>query len=176
MIGEIYGIDLRIERSIDSILYLHFCVARLDVNVRGPRLHSVVNDRVDQLNYRGHFGIGCPPIKVKYLLPMFCFSYERDTKTGCRLLQHALRGIASAQNDFYSSRGGDIRNDASVKGAGQLIKTFKVRRVCHGNMQTPVISFERKKLMTDHQVHGNLVEQIVINRRFAIGGKKIYKG
>jgi hypothetical protein len=54
MVSEVNGIDLGIERAVNTVLDLNFAVARFDVYIGGARLHGVIDDRINQLDDGGH--------------------------------------------------------------------------------------------------------------------------
>ena len=64
MVREIDRIDFGIQRAVNSVLHLHFCITCLDVNVGSTRLHRIVDNRVDELDDGRHFRIRRQPIKI----------------------------------------------------------------------------------------------------------------
>ena len=53
------------------------------------------------------------------------------------------------------------------KRAGKFIQPIQIGRVGHRDVQSLFIALERQKLMAHHQIDRNLIEERVINRRFA---------
>ncbi len=118
MISQIDGIDFLIQRAVDAILDLHLCVASLDVNVRGARLHRVVNDRVDQFDDRRHLAVGRQAIEIQDFFARFGFAHQRNTKTGCCFLQNSLRGVAFTQHDVDRAGGRHVGHQAQAQRPG----------------------------------------------------------
>ena len=95
---------------------------------------------------------------------MLGLSNERDAKARCRFLQHALGSIAPAQDHFDRPGGRYMRNDAGLQRAGKLIQTLQIGRIRQGQVQAPSVSLKREKLVTDHQINRDLIEESVIDR------------
>ena len=106
---------------------------------------------------------------------MLSLSDQRDPESGRCLLQDSLGCIASAQNDFESSCSRYVRHDSSAKSVRKFVQTIQVGRVCHRNVQTLSVTFERKKLVAHHQIDGNLVKQIIVDGRLLVSRKQINK-
>jgi len=70
MIGEINRVNFGVERAVNTILDLHLCVARFDMNVGGTRLHRIEDDRVNQFDDRRHVAVGRQTIKVEHFVAM----------------------------------------------------------------------------------------------------------
>ena len=94
-------------------------------------------------------------------------------KPGGGLLQYALGGIASAQDDVDRPGGGHIRNHRACKAPGQFIQSFQISRIRHGDAQPFGVSAQRHELVAHHQVDGDFGERVVVDRRFAVVRQEI---
>ncbi len=175
MESKIYRINFGVECAIDSILDLHFCVARFNVNIRGARLHRVVDNRIDEFDDRRHLGVSRQPIEVEHLFAAFSFPDQRNAKARRRFLQDALGGVAAPQDHINGSGGGDVRHDARLQGAAEFVDAIEIGRVRHREVQSFFVALERQKLVTHHQVDRNLVKEFVVNRRFTFARQQFDK-
>ena len=81
VISQIDRIHLLIQRTVNAVFHLDFGIACFDVNVGSARLHSVVNDRVDQLDDGRHLAVGRQAIEIKNLFSLLSLAHQRDAKS-----------------------------------------------------------------------------------------------
>jgi hypothetical protein len=156
--------------SIRNLMY-HRIVARLDVDIAGPPLQRRENRGVDQADDRAHVRARGRRQLVDgngLVVPGFVLADHVERESFARVFQHALGLLGLLQDVGDLLQGRNFGDDALAEQQADLVDHHQLAGIGNGNRQAPVGRlFQGHELIAEHQVHRDLLEQIVVQLEVA---------
>ena len=143
-------------------------VARLNVNVGSAPLQSGENRGVDQADDRAGVTRGRKLVDAQRLFRTRVLIFADNLEAFAGLLEHALRllGLLQDVGDLLERR--NLGDDALLQQQADFVDHHQLAGIGNGDRQPPVLRFvERDKVIPEHQVDRNLLEQVMVELEVA---------
>ena len=159
------------QHAVNTKLDVYRVVPRLDVDVARPPLQCGKNRGVDQANDRAHVAARGRRQLVDgdgLVVPGFVLADHVERESLARVFQHALGLLGLLQNvgDLLERR--NFGDDPLAEEQADLVDHHQLAGIGNRNRQPPVRRLvEGDEVIAEHQVHGDLLEQIVVQLEIA---------
>ena len=154
--------------AIDAVLDGHFLVARFDVNIGGAAFEGVEDGGIDQLDDGRDIGIGGGQlVDGEGLVRIAVFGDDVEREAFGDFLEDALRLLGLLEELGNLREGGDFDAQLLVEQQRQFVDQVEIPRIGEGDIEGSVLRVQGHEVVTEHQVHGDGAEEIVIDAGFA---------
>src|SRR6266849_142506 len=158
------------EDAVNAELDDHRIVAGLDVDVAGSPLERGEDRRSDQADDRAHVARRRRQLVDgdSLVIARFVFADHVEREAFAGIFQNALRLLRLFENFGDLLEGRNLGDDPFAKQQADLVDHHQLTGIGNGNRQTPVRCFlQRDEVIPEHQVHRDLLEQIVVQLEVA---------
>jgi hypothetical protein len=158
------GLHGLLQHAVDTVLDDHRVVARFDVNIARAALQRGKDRSVDQADDGADVGLGRQLLDGDGLVGVLVFRDDIEREAFAGFLQHALRLLGLLQDVVDLRERGDLDGDATPQQQADLVDHHQLTGIGDGDQQAAVLLFlQRNKVVAEHQVHGDLAEQFVLD-------------
>src|SRR5712692_9332847 len=158
------------EHAVNAELDDHRVVPSLDVDVAGPPLKGGEDRGIDQPDDRAHVARRRSQLVDGdgLVIARFVFADHVEREAFAGIFQNALRLLRLLKNFGDLLEGRNLGDDPFAKQQADLVDHHQLTGIGNGNRQTPVRCFlQRDEVIPEHQVHRDLLEQIVVQLEVA---------
>ncbi len=156
------------KHAVNAVLDGHFLVASLDVNIAGAPLQGIKDGGVHQLDDRRDIRIGRgEPVDGQRLIRVFFVAHDVQREAFGDFVEHALGLLGFLEQVGNLREGRHLDPQLLVQEHAELVNHTGVARVGHGDFEGPVLALNRHEIVTEHQVDGDGMEQVVVDANFA---------
>ncbi len=157
-----------VQHAVDAVLDGHFLIARLDVDIAGAPLQRVEDGGVHQLDHRRDVAVGGQLVDgERFVLVLFLADHHVQREAFGDLFQHALRLLGFLEQIGNLRQRGDLDVQLLLQQHRQLVDQVQIARIGERDVQVPVLRLDGHEVVAEHQIHGDGVEQVVIDADFA---------
>ena len=152
------------EHAVNAELDAHRIVASLDMNVTGPPLQSGKDRGIHQANDRADVALRGQPVDGNAVFAAgLVVRNHRQGEAFAGFFEDALRLFRLLEDLADLRQSGNLGQDALAQQQADLVNHHQLAGVGDGDGQPSVFGLvQRHEVITEHQVYGNLLEQIVL--------------
>lgn len=152
------GGDDLVEEAVDAVADHQPILGRLDVDITGPFVESVLDDVIDEFDYRGLLGLFPQSFRVDLLLfllpPGLHLGIEKVAQDAPHLLGLFMSPEGAHDGLLDAGPGGDHRADLTACQRLQGIDGQDVKGIRHGQGEPPSLPGEGEDLVTVQELLG----------------------
>ena len=156
-----------LQHAVDAVLDGHFLVARFDVNVAGAPLERVEDGGVHQLDHRRDIGIaGREAVDRKRFVGVVFVADHVQRKALGDFLENALGLLGLFKKVGNLRERGHAHAQLLAEQHRQLVDQVQISRIGDGDFECSVLRLNRHKVVAEHQIDRDGVEQVVVDAGF----------
>jgi hypothetical protein len=150
--------------SINAKLDTYRVIARFDMNITGTPLQRSEDGGVDQPNNWAYVALSREAVDGdSFIGPGFIFANHVQRKSFAGVFQNALGLFGFLENLADLTQGGNFGDDTLAQQQADLINHHQLAGVRDGDGEPAIFRlFQRHEVIAEHQVDGNLLEQVVM--------------